>query len=187
MHGHFPHRNGRRSSARPYGRCMRCSSLPPHRPQPGRTGWLSCLCFVDGRTQTAGGAATTANSSASARSARCTSTSLQAGSRCPPCAGADSVTPSFRGADTQVLPPTFEPRNPYKGLRAFQPENAYDFFGREHLVDTLVDALQEHLVRTECQAAARFLAVIGPSGSGKSSVVLAGLLPLGVRTANAPG
>jgi len=85
--------------------------------------------------------------------------------------------PSFRDADTLVLPPTFEPRNPYKGLRAFQSEDAYDFFGRERLVDALVDVLEQHLARAEQREAARFLAVVGPSGSGKSSVVLAGLLP----------
>ncbi len=85
--------------------------------------------------------------------------------------------PSFREADTLVLSPTFEPRNPYKGLRAFGYEDAHDFFGRERLVDALVDALEQHLARAEQQAAARFLAVVGPSGSGKSSVVLAGLLP----------
>jgi transcriptional regulator with XRE-family HTH domain len=82
--------------------------------------------------------------------------------------------PSFRDADTL---PTFEPRNPYKGLRAFGYEDAHDFFGRERLVDALVDALEQQLARAEQQAAARFLAVVGPSGSGKSSVVLAGLLP----------
>lgn len=86
--------------------------------------------------------------------------------------------PSFRDADTLVLSPTFEPRNPYKGLRAFRYEDAHDFFGRERLVDALVEALEQHLARAEQQAAAaRFLAVVGPSGSGKSSVVLAGLLP----------
>jgi transcriptional regulator with XRE-family HTH domain len=85
--------------------------------------------------------------------------------------------PSFRDADTLVLSPTFEPRNPYKGLRAFGYEDAHDFFGRERLVDALVDALEQQLARAEQHAAARFLAVVGPSGSGKSSVVLAGLLP----------
>src|SRR5712691_11577668 len=85
--------------------------------------------------------------------------------------------PSFRDADTLVFPPTFEPRNPYKGLHAFGYGDAYDFFGRERLVDALVDALEQHLARAQRQAAARFLAVVGPSGSGKSSVVLAGLLP----------
>jgi ABC-type phosphate transport system ATPase subunit len=56
---------------------------------------------------------------------------------------------------------------PYKGLAAFQPEDAEFFFGREELVASLVARLAE----------AQFLGVIGPSGSGKSSVVRAGLLP----------
>ncbi len=65
------------------------------------------------------------------------------------------------------------PRNPYKGLRAFRAEDAADFFGREHLVAQLLEAVR----RFSQPGATRFLAVVGPSGSGKSSVVLAGLLP----------
>jgi len=61
--------------------------------------------------------------------------------------------------------------NPYKGLRAFHEADAKDFFGRDDLVRELLRRLAEH---HEYQ---RFLAVIGPSGSGKSSVVRAGLLP----------
>jgi len=60
-----------------------------------------------------------------------------------------------------------EPENPYKGLRAFQSADNRDFFGRESLVEKLVKRLGE----------ARFLAVVGPSGSGKSSLVKAGLIP----------
>ena len=63
----------------------------------------------------------------------------------------------------------FEPRNPYKGLRAFGTKDARDFFGREALTSELLETLQER--------ASGFLAVVGPSGSGKSSVVMAGLLP----------
>jgi WD40 repeat protein/DNA-binding SARP family transcriptional activator len=65
-------------------------------------------------------------------------------------------------------PPT---RNPYKGLRAFEEADATDFFGREHLVQRLAERL------VEPGDAARLLAVVGPSGSGKSSVVGAGLIP----------
>ncbi|MBK9943640.1 MAG: serine/threonine-protein kinase PknK [Kouleothrix sp.] len=61
--------------------------------------------------------------------------------------------------------------NPYKGLRAFQEADAADFFGREALVETLLERLREP------GPFARFLAVVGPSGSGKSSVVRAGLVP----------
>lgn len=61
--------------------------------------------------------------------------------------------------------------NPYKGLRAFEAADAQDFFGRAALVQALVAAL------ASSGPYARFLAVVGPSGSGKSSVVKAGLLP----------
>ena len=61
--------------------------------------------------------------------------------------------------------------NPYKGLRAFQEADAADFFGREKLVDVLLDRLGEITTNN------RFLAIVGPSGSGKSSVVKAGLIP----------
>ncbi len=64
-----------------------------------------------------------------------------------------------------------EPRNPYKGLRSFTEADSADFFGRERLVDRLVDVLSE--TGTE----GRIAAVVGPSGIGKSSVVRAGLLP----------
>ena len=57
--------------------------------------------------------------------------------------------------------------NPYKGLQAFQETDADDFFGRETLVEQLVAQMN----------GSRFLALVGPSGSGKSSVVKAGLIP----------
>ncbi len=60
-----------------------------------------------------------------------------------------------------------EVRNPFKGLRAFDESDRGDFFGRDNLVQTLVSAMQRR----------RFVTVVGPSGSGKSSVVRAGLLP----------
>ena len=73
-------------------------------------------------------------------------------------------------ADTEsyVLP---EPENPYKGLRAFQTADAPNFFGRDKLVQKLIERLAEN------SRLARFLAVVGPSGSGKSSLVRAGLVP----------
>jgi WD40 repeat protein/tRNA A-37 threonylcarbamoyl transferase component Bud32 len=64
-----------------------------------------------------------------------------------------------------------EVQNPYKGLRAFQEGDADDFHGREALIDRLLARMDED------HTFARFLAVVGPSGSGKSSVVKAGLLP----------
>lgn len=56
---------------------------------------------------------------------------------------------------------------PYKGLAAFQPEDASLFFGRETFVDELVGRLRS----------ARKLVIGGPSGSGKSSLLRAGLIP----------
>jgi len=64
-----------------------------------------------------------------------------------------------------------EVENPYKGLAAFQEADADDFFGRDQLIQTLLDRMEED------HPLYRFLAVVGPSGSGKSSVVKAGLLP----------
>ncbi|MBL8161701.1 MAG: hypothetical protein JNJ61_06905, partial [Anaerolineae bacterium] len=72
------------------------------------------------------------------------------------------------GALTQALPVG---RNPYKGLRPFHQRDAHDFFGRDALTQRLLSRLGE---RGEDS---RFLAVVGPSGSGKSSVVRAGLIP----------
>ncbi|WP_263383611.1 nSTAND1 domain-containing NTPase [Granulicella arctica] len=57
--------------------------------------------------------------------------------------------------------------NPFPGLRPFRDEEEYLFFGRESQVDRMVDKL----------AATRFLAVVGTSGSGKSSLVSCGLKP----------
>jgi serine/threonine protein kinase/DNA-binding XRE family transcriptional regulator len=68
--------------------------------------------------------------------------------------------------------PVVEPvENPFKGLRPFDEVDAADFYGR----DTLVQDLLTHLGQDNDLA--RFLAVVGSSGSGKSSVVRAGLLP----------
>src|SRR5262245_8298973 len=57
--------------------------------------------------------------------------------------------------------------NPFPGLRPFREDEEYLFFGRENQVDAMVDKL----------AATRFLAVVGTSGSGKSSLVNCGLRP----------
>jgi hypothetical protein len=63
---------------------------------------------------------------------------------------------------------------PYRGLEAFRPEDAKFFFGRENLTAWLVSTLRREVRAAE---GVRFLGVLGPSGSGKSSVVLAGLVP----------
>lgn len=65
---------------------------------------------------------------------------------------------------------------PYKGLAAFDAEDAAWFFGREQLVGELAARL----------VGSGALAVLGASGSGKSSVVAAGLLP-SLRAGLLPG
>lgn len=62
---------------------------------------------------------------------------------------------------------TFDGSCPYVGLDAFGEEDAARFFGRERLVAELVSRVRS----------LSFLAVAGPSGSGKSSLVRAGLVP----------
>ncbi len=57
--------------------------------------------------------------------------------------------------------------NPFPGLRPFREDEVHLFFGRKSRVNTMVDKL----------AQTHFLAVVGASGSGKSSLVNCGLLP----------
>ncbi|MFO1049166.1 MAG: toll/interleukin-1 receptor domain-containing protein [Geminicoccaceae bacterium] len=59
---------------------------------------------------------------------------------------------------------------PYRGLLAFREQDAGLFFGRERFVDELVTKVRQ-------RSAANLVAVLGRSGSGKSSVVFAGLFP----------
>lgn len=70
-------------------------------------------------------------------------------------------------ADTALVDVQLASFNPYKGLRAFEEADAQDFFGRDSLVDELVDRVDRR----------RLMAVVGASGSGKSSLVRAGLVP----------
>ncbi|MGP3989839.1 nSTAND1 domain-containing NTPase [Streptomyces sp. 3N207] len=58
-------------------------------------------------------------------------------------------------------------RPPYRGLTRFEPGDAELFFGRDELVEQLTELNRKH----------RFTAVFGPSGSGKSSLLRAGLIP----------
>ena len=76
--------------------------------------------------------------------------------------------PGLDGSVSMISLP--EPENPYLGLHAFQVTDARHFFGRDELTAKLLNRL------TEDDPLHRFLAVIGPSGSGKSSLVRAGLI-----------
>ncbi|MGW7253603.1 nSTAND1 domain-containing NTPase [Streptomyces sp. NPDC054834] len=81
-------------------------------------------------------------------------------------------------AETAAEPRADEPEAepPYRGLARFEAADAALFFGRDRLTDRLVE-----LTRTS-----RFTAVFGPSGSGKSSLLRAGLIPR-LRTADREG
>jgi DNA-binding SARP family transcriptional activator len=71
--------------------------------------------------------------------------------------------PSVIGGQVeQVLPPC-----PYRGLSAFREQDAVLFFGREDLTDRLVGQLEHRPL----------VALLGPSGSGKSSLLFAGAVP----------
>ena len=67
----------------------------------------------------------------------------------------------------------YEGQCPYRGLRVFDVEDAPFFFGREALVQWLLNEVRP---ATEGQPVNRFLAIVGASGSGKSSVARAGLV-----------
>jgi WD40 repeat protein/DNA-binding SARP family transcriptional activator/class 3 adenylate cyclase len=88
--------------------------------------------------------------------------------------GADAFSGAVRAAleGTAIArAPRADLRNPYKGLRAFTEADVRDFFGRGELTQRLVARLREEGLGS------RLLAVVGPSGSGKSSVVRAGVVP----------
>lgn len=67
--------------------------------------------------------------------------------------------------DPSLSPELYDDQCPYLGLEAFSEEASQFFFGRERILHTLVAHLHTN----------RLLAVLGPSGSGKSSIVRAGL------------
>ncbi|MDK1474345.1 hypothetical protein QNO07_13085 [Streptomyces sp. 549] len=73
----------------------------------------------------------------------------------------------WRQADDAVRSSAADERAPYRGLARFEPDDSEIFFGREALVGESLDMVREH----------RFAAVFGPSGSGKSSLLRAGLIP----------
>ncbi|MFO1049757.1 MAG: WD40 repeat domain-containing protein [Geminicoccaceae bacterium] len=69
-------------------------------------------------------------------------------------------------------------RSPYPGLRAFTEAEADIFFGRAREIDELLARLRD--------PTCRFLAIVGDSGTGKSSLLHAGLLPR-LRAGALPG
>jgi len=105
------------------------------------------------------------------------STILQAGRRGDYPTAGDLLGAWRNAVGVAAASPTYTPtRNPYKGLAAFSELDAQDFHGRDAVTRELVAAV----------AAERLVAVVGPSGTGKSSVVRAGLLPA-IRKGAIPG
>ncbi|GBO55628.1 hypothetical protein APA_3779 [Pseudanabaena sp. lw0831] len=74
--------------------------------------------------------------------------------------------PYLANLNRQFHQPQWGDVNPYKGLAYFEDDDARFFFGRTALTDSLLDHLEQN----------NFLALLGASGSGKSSVLRAGLL-----------
>ena len=85
-----------------------------------------------------------------------------------------ALLPATRTGEPPSRLPAF--RNPYKGLAAFDESDSRDFFGREAEIAGLSHMLGEK----------RFVTVVGPSGSGKSSLVQAGLVP-SLKAGRLPG
>ncbi len=79
-----------------------------------------------------------------------------------------ALTRAVRGDAAAATTPSHSVLLPYRALEVFREEHAAFFYGREAFTERLVKAV----------AARNLVAVVGPSGSGKSSVVQAGLLPV---------
>lgn len=69
--------------------------------------------------------------------------------------------------DPLLAPSLADDLCPYVGLNSFEEQNNEAFFGRQALIEEMVSIIREN----------RLLYVVGPSGSGKSSLVFAGLVP----------
>ena len=84
--------------------------------------------------------------------------------------GDDASPPTQAGPQGSLLSPmlaTARPPFPYPGLRPFESDEWLIFFGRESMVDEVIDRLAQR----------RVVLIHGASGSGKSSLVRAGVLP----------
>jgi len=80
---------------------------------------------------------------------------------------AEQVSILIKQITTTFEPKKFDGRSPYKGLDVFEEEDVELFYGREKIIADLVNRVKE----------SRTVFITGPSGSGKSSLVRAGLIP----------
>jgi hypothetical protein len=72
--------------------------------------------------------------------------------------------------------------NPYRSLLAFDEASSSLFFGREALTACLLERIQALIRRRNGPPPPRLLGIVGASGSGKSSVARAGLIPAIARS-----
>ena len=79
------------------------------------------------------------------------------------------LLPSFDQDKLEDVPALNEENNPYRGLKSYEEEHSPLFFGRDELVKQLYTRI--------CQPENPLTVVLGVSGSGKSSLVKAGLIP----------
>src|SRR5580765_1370729 len=75
--------------------------------------------------------------------------------------------PAREGLELQAQGVTSLPSNPFVGLRPFEPTEEMLFFGRRAQIKELLAIIHK----------SRFMAVVGSSGCGKSSLIRAGLIP----------
>jgi hypothetical protein len=86
----------------------------------------------------------------------------------------DAVATQGVGPETFVWPPADDPdRSPYRGWQPFEEVDAAVYFGR----DTQIEAALDELRGLRSNGSSRLFVILGPSGSGKSSFLRAGLLP----------
>jgi WD40 repeat protein len=86
----------------------------------------------------------------------------------------DDLVRAVRGLSRRIKPPPgSDGQCPYRGLEFFDVGHAPYFYGREKLIELLIERLRSNF---QTKGARRFLAIIGASGSGKSSLARAGLM-----------
>jgi WD40 repeat protein len=85
--------------------------------------------------------------------------------------------PGTGGGVSTGLEPTWAGDSPYRGLKVFDFEHEAIFFGRTKATDEILRALRKRAIEDQCP----FVLILGASGSGKSSLLRAGVIPLLVR------
>lgn len=80
------------------------------------------------------------------------------------------LVPGFQPDKLEQAPPLSENTNPYRGLKPYEPKHSKLFFGRERVLKELVEQVSD-------TSKLPLTVIVGLSGSGKSSLVKAGLIP----------